>query len=300
MISGNVPSHLLATAKTGFLTAATKPVPSWAPIATMIDLTEKNQTLVDLGAAPMPLQNRGKFNAQDFIEKTLAVTPLNFELPVWISGNAVKDDQTGSLLSKVRAAGGNYERHIAQQCFKALNDGDATTNYGAGYDGLSFFNNSHVDAGAAYQTVQDNLDAATDLSMDNFEAMRIIAMSVRDDQGEFMNYNYDLLVVDPTNEREAANICNNPEDMGTANRAVNPYKGKVNYIVTPMFSSGAWVMVASNETIKPILIVMREAPHLEDAWKDPEAPDGGRFYFNFTGRYNFYYGSWQLAHMGHT
>jgi len=297
MISGNVPSHLVATAKTGFLTAVSKPVPAWSPIASMIDLTQKNQTLVDLGAAPMPLQNRGKFNAQDFIEKTLAVAPLSWELAVWISGNAVKDDQTGSLLTKVRAAGSNYERHIAQQCFKALNDGDATTNYGACYDSLSFYNANHVDKGAAYQTVQTNVASAT-LSMDNFETVRVKGMSVRDDQGEFTNYNYDLIVVDPTNEREAANICNNPQDMGTANRAINPYSGKVNYIVSPMLDSAAWILVASNETSKPILIVMREAPHLEDAWKDPEAPDGGRFYFNFTARYNFYYGDWRLAEMG--
>ena len=85
--SGNVPQHLSLLAKTGFLTTATKAVPDWAPIATMLDMTAKNQTLVDLGNAPMPARNRGKFNAQDFIEKSLAVEPLDWELPVWISGN---------------------------------------------------------------------------------------------------------------------------------------------------------------------------------------------------------------------
>src|SRR5687767_7445558 len=120
MISGNVPGHLVATAKTGFLTAVRKPVPNWSPIASMIDLTQKNQTLVDLGAAPMPKQNHGKFSTGDFIEKMLRVEPIDFDLPVWISGNAVKDDQTGGLLSKVRAAGANFDRHISQQAFKAL------------------------------------------------------------------------------------------------------------------------------------------------------------------------------------
>lgn len=297
MISGNVPQHLVATAKTGFLTAVRKPVPNWSPIASMIDLTMKNQTLVDLGAAPMPKQNRGKFSAGDFIEKSLAVAPIDFDLPVWISGNAVKDDQTGALLTKVRAAGQNFDRHISQQAFKALNDGDATTNFGAGYDGLSFYNNSHVDPGANYATAQDNLDNLA-LSMDNFETVWVKAMTARDDQGEFTNYNYDLLVVDPTNYREAVNITSNPEDFGTANRAKNPWSGMVTPIVSPMLDSGAWVLAASNETAKPILIVMREAPYLDDAWKDPEAPDGGRYYFLFRGRYNFYYGDWRLAYMG--
>jgi phage major head subunit gpT-like protein len=266
----------------------------------MIDLTAKNQTLVDLGGAPMPARNRGKFNAQDFIEKSLAVAPLDWELPVFISGNAVKDDQTGKLLSKVRAAGSNFQRHLAQTAFAALNDGDATTNYGACYDGGAFYANAHIDPGAAYTTGQDNLDTALALSLTNFETVRVKAKLARDDQGEFTDYNYDALVVDPTNERLAKQITDNPLDSTTANRATNPYSGTVRTIVSPKLDTGAWILVASSEVIKPIIIVMREQPHLEDAWKDPEAPDGGRFYFNFTARYNFYYGDWRTAWMGHT
>jgi phage major head subunit gpT-like protein len=298
MISGNVPQHLVAMAKTGFLTTAVKAVPAWTPIATMVDLTVKNQTLVDLGAAPMPTRNRGKFNAQDFIEKSLAVTPLDWELPVWISGNAVKDDQTGSLLTRVRSAGSNFQRHISQQAFQALNDGDVSTGVvGVGYDGLVMFSNSHVDKGAAYTTVQDNLNSLS-LSLANFETVLTAAQLFRDDQGEFTDYAYDLLVVDPTNRRTAFNITDNAEDYSTGNRAKNPYAGKFSTLVSPKLDTGAWFVVASSETVKPILIVMREQPHLEDSWKDPEAPDGGRYYFNFTARYNFYVGDWRTASMG--
>lgn len=299
MISGNVPNHLSLLAKTGFLTTALKAVPDWAPIATMINMTAKNQTLVDLGGAPMPLRQRGKFNVQEFIEKSLAIEPLDWEIVVSISGNAIKDDQTGSLLTKVRAAGSNFQRHIAQTAFQALNDGDATTNYGAGYDGKALFANDHVDKGAAYTTNQDNLDSLT-LSMTNFETVITKAQLARDDQGEFTDYNYDLLVVDPTNRRLAFNITNNPEDSGTTDRARNPYAGAIRTIVHPKLDTGAWILVASSETVKPIIITMREDPHLEHAWLDPEAPKGGMYYFKFTARYNFYYGTWHTAFMGHS
>ena len=298
MISGNVPQHLALLAKTGFLTTALKPVPDWAPIAQMVILDAKSGTLVDLGGAPMPTRNRGKFNAQDFIEKSLAVAPVDWELPVTIEGNAIKDDQTGKLLGRVRSAGSNFQRHIAQTAFAALNDGDGT-NYGTGYDGLNFYSNSHLDKGAAYVTLQDNLDSLA-LSMTNFETVRVKAKLAKDDQGEFTDYNYDLLVVDPTNERLAFQITSNPEDANTADRARNPYNGRLNAIVSPKLDTGAWLLVASNETIKPVLIVMREMPHLEDAWKDPEAPHGGIYYFNFTARYQFYYGDWRTAFMGHS
>lgn len=299
MISGNVPQHLSLLAKTGFLTTAQKPVPDWQPIAAMIDMTAKNQTLVDLGAAPMPTRQRGKFNAQDFIEKSLAIEPLDWEIVVSISGNTVKDDQTGSLLTKVRGAGSNFQRHISQTAFQALNDGDATTNYGACYDGGAFFANAHVDKGAAYTTGQDNLDALA-LSMDNFETVMAKAQLARDDQGEFTDYNYDLLVTDPTMRRTAFNITNSQEDPSTTDRARNPYAGAVRTLITPKFDTGAWVLVASSETVKPIIIVMREAPHLEHAWLDPEAPKGGMYYFKFAARYNFYYGDWRTAFMGKT
>lgn len=298
MISGNVPQSLSLLAKTGFLTTARKPVPDWAPIARMVDMTAKNQTLVDLGGAPMPTRQRGKFNAQDFIEKSMAIEPLDWELPVGIEGNAIKDDQTGKLLEKVRAAGSNFQRHIAQTAFQALNDGDGT-NYGTAYDGLNFYSNSHLDKGAQYVTLQDNLDSLT-LSLTNFETVRVKAKLARDDQGEFTDYDYNLLVVDPTNERNAANITGNPLDATTGNRAINPYAGKTNHIVSPKLDTGAWILVASSEVIKPIIIVMREAPHLEDAWKDPEAPKGGMYWFKFTARYNFYYGDWRTAFLGHS
>lgn len=296
MISGNVPQHLVALARTGFLTAPRKDVPGWARIAAMIDLTQKNQTLVDLGGSPMPHRSRGRFNADDFIEKSLAVAPVTWELPVWISGNAVKDDQTGTLLQRVRAAGGNYDRFLAQQAFKTLNDGDNSALSGLGYDGKALFANDHADPGGKYTTGQDNLDNNA-LSLANFNTQYTKGQLVRDDQGEFTNYNYDLLVVDPTNRVVAHQICNVPGGQETITNN-NPNAGRVDYIVTPMFDTNAWVLVASGESTKPVLIVMRESPHLEDAWKDPEADDGGRFYFNFTARFNFYVGDWRTAQMG--
>jgi len=264
----------------------------------MIMMDAKSQTLVDLGGAPMPLRNRGKFQAQDFIEKSLTVTPLDWDITVFLSHNALKDDRTGDLDRKVRAAGANFQRHISQQAFKALNDGDATTNFGACYDGLAFYIATHVDNGAAYQTSQDNISTVA-LSLDNLETTMVICKNYVDDQGEYTDYNYDLLVVPPAYQRIAANICRNNDAYDTANRELNPYSG-MKYIVSPKLDTTAWVLVASGETTKPIIIAMREAPNLQSAWFDPEAEDGGRYYFKFYARYNHYYGDWRLAHQGNT
>lgn len=298
MISGNVPQHLVVAARTGFLTTALPAVPAYAPIATVLPMTAKSIDLVDLGGAPMPLRNRGRMQVQDFIEKKLTVTPLDWDITVFISHNAVQDDQTGELDRKVRSAGDNFQRHIAQQAFQALNDGDATTNFGAGYDGKAFFANDHADKGASYTTAQDNLDGNV-LSLTNFGTTYVKAQKTRDDQGNFTQYRYDLLIVPPDLATLAFQITKPQGSVETTTNA-NPYAGAVNYIVAPQLDSTAWVLVASNENTKPIIIAMREQPNLQSAWFDPEAPDGGRYYFKFYARYNHFYGDWRLAYMGNS
>lgn len=295
--SGEVPYHLLVGARTGFLATAQPTVPIVTPIAETIQMGAKSIDLVDLGGAPMPTRNRGRSQVKQFIEKKMTITPLDWDITVAVSYNAVQDDQTGVLDRKVRAAGANFRLDMAQKAFQALNDGDAATNFGNAYDGTTFYANSHVDNGAAYTTAQDNLDSLA-LSLTNFETVRVKAMNARDDQGNFTDYNYDLLVVSPVDERAAAQIATNKEDSTTANRATNPYAGKLNYIVSTQFDSGAWVLASSSAPVKPILIAIRENPSLQAAWFDPNAADGGSYYFKFYARYNHFYGDWRLAWMG--
>src|SRR5690349_23377771 len=195
-ISGEVPTLLTMAAQTGFLTSAQPAVPLYDPIATTYDMPANSIDLVDIGGSPMPTQTKGQPVIQGFIEKVLPVKPLDWDIEVMISYNAVRDDKTGQLEKRARSAGDNFQRHIAQQAFQALNDGDATTNFGPGYDGLSFFNDAHVDKGAYYQTGQDNLDNLT-LDLTNFGTVYTKAQKTRNDQGVFTQYTYDLLVVSP-------------------------------------------------------------------------------------------------------
>lgn len=297
-ISGNIPQHMVVAARTGFLVAAQPDVPIVTPIAQSIDMSARSIDLVDLGAAPMPVESKGATQKRSFIEKTMTITPKNWEITVGVSYNAIRDDQTGALERKVRSAGENFRLDMSNKAFKALNDGDATTNFGACYDGAAFFAATHADKGAEYSTSQDNVSTLT-LSLDNFETVRVASMGFKQDQGEYLNYNYDLLVVPPALERIASQICVNPQAYDNANRETNPYTG-TKYIVSPQLDSTAWVLVASSMSIKPIIIAIREQPNLQSAWFDPETEDGGMYYFKFYARYNHFYGMWALAHMGNS
>lgn len=300
MISGDVPYHLVVGARTGFLATAQPEVPITTPIAQEVNMTSKSLDLVDVGAAPMPVRSRGRLTVQSIIEKKLTVTPLDWEITLELNYNDFMDDQTGgALMAKARSAGENFRKDMAQKAFAALNAGDATTSYGAGYDGLAFFHDSHVDSGAHYSTAQDNKNALT-LSLDNFETVRVAARNFRDDQGEFCNYDFNTLVVSPALERTAAQITLNNQAYDTANRELNPYAGATRHIVSPQLDSTAWVLVAGSESIKPILIVIRERPSLQSAWFDPKAAKGGAYCLKFYARYNHFYGDWRTACMGNT
>jgi len=296
MISGNVPKHLVVGARTGFLTALKAAKADWKRIAMPIKMGAKSIELVDLGAAPMP---KDHYTAQDMIEKYKTVTPSDWSIVVWISYNAVKDDQTGSLERKVKGAGRNFDKHMNDRCFTVLNAGDGQT-YGACYDGQDFIDSDHVDKGAHYQTSQDNENALS-LNGDNFETVWVAAQGFKDDQGEETGYVYDLIVCHPSNRREAHQICKNEWlDWGTGNREQNPWQGELDYITTPKFDTTAWHLVASSEPIKPLILAMREEPALQDAWFDPKAEDGGRYYFKFFARYEVHYGDWRTVNQGNT
>lgn len=295
-ISGNVPQHLVVGARVGFLTALkTTPMP-WQRIAGTINATARTTDLVDLGATPMPTE--GSPVIKDFVERSLSVKARDWNTVIGISYNAIKDDQTATIEPKARSAGERFQLHINGLVMKALNAGDAAT-YGLAYDGLTFFNDAHIDKGASYQTAQDN-NFALALSLDNFTTVINAASLFVDAVGEYSEHVYDLLVVPPALRRTAAQICNNPDDYGTANRAVNPFSGQVEPLVVPQMDATGWVLLSSGGTIKPMLFVQREAPALQDAWFDPMAADGGMYYFKYYARYNIAYGDWRLAILGNT
>lgn len=297
MISKEVPGHLVVAARTGFLTTIEAAAPAYGQIAEVVTMTAASMDLVDLGGSPMPVENLGRPQVQEFIEKRLAVKPKDWEIVTFISYNAVADDQTGTLDRKVRGVGLNFNKHLAQLAFKTLNDGESII----GYDGLPLFSASHIDKGASYQTPQDN-QAATALDIDTLEDGLVAARKFRDDQGNFVDMNYNLLVVSPELERTAAGLTskNLQPYVVSSQSAVNPYAGTLAYVVSNQLDTTAAILVASSEAIKPILIVMREAPNLQSAWFDPKAPDGGRYYFKFYARYNHYVGDWRLVYMINT
>lgn len=300
VISGNVPDFLEIGAKTGFLTGYKRQDLPWRRLAAEVTMTAASHKLTDIGAAPMPLEDVGQQRVRDYVERAMTLNARNWSTTIGVSYNALKDDQTGALSrlnGDAAQIGFNFQKHLNKLTFQQIENGDGAANLG--YDGVSFFDAAHVDAGAEYATAQDN-EYGLALSLDNFSTVYQAAQVFRDDRGEFTEFMYDLLVVPPALEYTAAQITGNREAYDTGNREVNAYAGKLTYVVSPHLASTAWALIASSENSKPIIVGMREAPGLQSSWFDPNGPDGGMYYFKYYARYCVSYGDWRLAALGNT
>jgi len=280
------------------------------------------EVFASMGALPWPVQNGGKLgssgtDARTGAQKTgalheggpstlfggeeqgMLVYPVDWEITIPISQNAIEDNKTGNLKNWAQSAAGRFEQHKDYLAFAALNSGDATT-YGIAYDGLNFYSNSHVDPGAEYTTVQDNLNGLT-LAPDNFKTVKIAASKFLDSRGQSVGLNHNLLIVPSDLEYEAAQITTNREASDTANREMNPYAGNVKALVAPggWLDTTAWFLVDPNQLAKPLGLVIRKQPQAF-AWEDPSGPGGGTWNVKIHARYNVFYQDWRLAVMGNT
>lgn len=319
----DIAAHLEKSIRTGFLLGAKDYTPLRSAFVRETPSDGAFEDYADMGASPWPIQNSGKagpggtssetgavkvnrLNSGGQItilggeEKAMRIYNLDFEIAVGITHNAIDDDRAGDLESWARTAQLNFERHTDFLAFNALNSGEAGTNFGLAYDGNEFFDDAHIDPGAEYQTAQDN-KLATVLSLDNFEAAKVVGGKFLDGRGQPVGLNHNLLIVPPDLERMAAQITKNREDYSTTDRAMNPYEGNVRMLVAPggWLDTTAWFIIDPSLPQKPLNLQVRKAPELV-IWDDENAGDGGVRYFKWHARKALFYGDWRLAIQGNT
>ena len=313
--------HLEQGVRIGFTIGVQDYTPLREPFTRFQPSDGSHEDYADMGAPPWPIQNAGKqgdggtvdetgvvkvniVNAGQNIkivtaeERGMRIINLDWEMAIGISHNLIDDDRTGQIVEWAQNAGINSEKHKDFLAFDALNSGAANTNYGDAYDDLSFFNDSHVDTGAEYRTVQDNSYSLA-LSMDNFETVQVAGAKFLDSRGQPAGTSHNLLIVPNDLKRTARQITGSILDPGTANEAINPYAGETRLIVSPgtWLDSTAWFMIDDTLAAKPLNLQVRKDNELV-IWDDEEMGDGGVRYYKWHARYSMFYGDWRLALQG--
>ncbi len=316
----DVLAHLEYQLRTGFLSGSKTYTPRRAPFVQETPSTGAFESYGDMGALPWPRQVSGQsgggtdqrtgapiagglsdggpvtlIGAQ---ERSLIVYNDGFEITIGIYHDAINDNRVGNLEQWARSAGARYEMHKDYLAFDALNNGEAATKYGACYNGLSFFNDAHIDPGALYQTGQDN-KLALALSFDNYKSAKIAAGKFLDDQGQPTGFSHDILIVAHDLEYEGVQITKNAQRYDTADRSINPYAGS-QLVVAPggWMDTTAWYLTVGDLPAKPLILQNRQGPTLYP-WDDM-TQGGGVRYYKWYARYKIAFADWRMAVQGNT
>lgn len=308
--------------RTGFLKGRQAYNPLRAPFVSEPASTGAFEDYADMGSPPWPMQGEGGLGAKGATpeghgqitgdisagnpvvvlggtEQALRIYNVDWYITVGVKHNAINDGRVFDLAAWANTAGLNFEKHKDFLAFDALNRG-ASNYYGLVYDGKTLFADDHADPRGFYQTAQDNQYAVA-LSLDNYETIRVAGSSFKGDDGQPNRYDHRLLIHGPSLARVAAQITTNREDYATANRAANPYAGRVQSLEAPggWLDTTAWFAVDPDNPQKPVLIQNRQAPVLR-VWDDELGSSDGVRYFKWVSRYGVGYGDWRSIVQGNT
>jgi len=325
MISrSDIAAHLERGIKAGFMAGQKAYTPLRSAFCGVAPSDGASETYGAMGATPWPVRNGGQTTGGQGTdartgapkvnglgnggpiqvlggsERAIVVYNGGFEIAIGIYHDAIDDDRVGELEAWAKAGALRFEQHKDFLAFDALNQGESVTTYGAGYDGLSFFNDSHIDPNGQYVTAQDN-KLATSLSLVNFTAARVAASKFLDDRGQPSSaFNHNLLIGPIDLEYTIHQITSNGDAYDTANPEKNPYNSKIKPLIAPgtWLDSTAWFLVDANVE-KPIMLQERLAPRLS-TWDEESQSGGGIRYYKWYARYQPFYGNWRNAIQGQT
>ena len=234
-----------------------------------------------------------------------------FQIPNkdWASGvkihaNDIKDDKLGIVRPRLDMLAAKAGLHYGLRITDALINGFATTSeFGAGYDGVSFFNTAHPMPDG---TTQSN-DAGGALTNVTYDAARATMQELVDDEGDPLNIIPTHLLVGPSNERNAleitqAGVIDNTAGTGSI---TNVFAGTARVIVSPRLTGATaahWFLISMASPVRPIILQINEPITSAFVTGDENSSGGqslGRFMrkqllFGAQGRHNAGYGLWQF------
>jgi phage major head subunit gpT-like protein len=225
----------------------------WREVATLVPSTLDTEKYGWLGQLPQMREFKDERKVKGIAESDYQLTNKLWESTIGVDRRAWDNDQSGTLRPRIMGLAAEYNRKIEEEVFTCLAKGNATTSYGACYDGLAFFTASTHVLGA--NTI-DNLDTDA-LAYDKLQGV-IAKMAVY--KGEADSY----LGVKPSH------LITNPKMMWTARELLMvrdtvtaagwTLQGALKLLVSPYLAldntsnTSCWIVADLSRSIKPIIV----------------------------------------------
>lgn len=268
-------------------------------LATRIPSTSDSETYRWLGTVPkMREWGTGRL-AKGLRSESYSVENLKYESTIEVDRDEIADDQTGQIRVRVGELAQRTATHKDFLIGQLLNNG-GTAGFES-YDGVTFFNDSHVSGDSGAQDNDLTYDAAStdDPTVDEFKAAlkQAIAtmMAFNDDQGEPMVIAATGLVcaVPPTMFFTALESIN----ATVINNTTNVLSGAAKVISMPWLTDASmWYLLKTDGVIRPFIFQDREPVEFSALTEDSEEGfKREKFLFGVRARYRVTYGYWQFA-----
>ena len=268
-------------------------------LATRIPSTSDSETYRWLGTVPkMREWGTGRL-AKGLRTESYSVENLKYESTIEVDRDEIADDQTGQIRVRVGELAQRTATHKDFLIGQLLNNG-GTAGFES-YDGVTFFNDSHVsgDSGAQDNDLTYDAGSTDDPTVVEFKAAlkQAIAtmMAFNDDQGEPMVIAATGLVcaVPPTMFFTALESIN----ATVINNTTNVLSGAAKVISMPWLTDASmWYLLKTDGVIRPFIFQDREPVEFSALTEDSEEGfKREKFLFGVRARYRITYGYWQFA-----
>lgn len=263
------------------------------PFVMRVQSNNKDEKYGWLGESPVMSEWKDERKLRGIADFDYTLVNKDYEATLKVDRNFRDDDQLGAIQVRIRDLASKARLHPRKLFFETLIAGATEL----GYDGVSFFNASHLESGVA----QSNLYTGTssgpytvaEFSAD-FEGARADMRQFTDDIGEPRNEGeMDLYVVaGPDVEPVIDKILS----ADLINNTTNTLKGAAKKLITSRLSGEDWYLINAGGELKPFIMQERKAIEFRSLEEDSE---GGfmrkELLFGVDYRVGMGYGVWYKA-----
>lgn len=269
-------------------------------LATRLPSTTDRETYKFLGTVPnMREWGNGRL-ARGLRTESYSIENLKYESTIEVDRDEISDDQTGQIRIRVQELAERAATHKDYLLAQLLINGDQA-GYN-GYDGVTFFNDTHSSGASGNQDNQLTFDAADHTKvtavefLDSFKLAMAAMMGFKDDQGEPMVFSASGLkvVTNPTLFPTAVTALS----AAMLNNSSNPFAGAAEPIMLPWLTSSVdWFLLKTDRAIRPFVFQDREPVEFTamDSDDGDEAFRREKYLYGVRARYRMTYGYWQYA-----
>jgi len=263
------------------------------PFVMVVRSTNKDEKYGWLGESPVMEEWIDERKLRGINDFEFTIVNRDYEATLKVDRNFRDDDQLGAVQVRIRDLASKARQHPRKLFFETLVDGATEL----GYDGVTFFNASHLESGVA----QSNLFTGTstgpytvaEFSAD-FEGSRADMRQFTDDIGEPRNEGeLDLwTVAGPDVEPVIDKILG----ADIINNTTNTLKGAAKKLITSRLTGEDWYLINAGGEIKPFIMQERKAIEFRSL---DENSEGGfmrkELLFGVDYRIGFSFGVWYKA-----